>query len=241
MSCFAGCVVVKIRIPNEIVYLAAICCLALAVAMVASAGFGMSMIVAPAYVLSRRFTALTFGQTEYVVQACLFVVLCVAVGGFRVVFLSAFANCMVYGAVLDFLRFAVPVLNPRVTPVGSLPFAARVCLFAAGLVLTGASVAVFYKTYMYPQVYDFFVRAVSGHFGIKRLKFKYCFDFACLFTATALSLLFFGRLVGIGVGTLIVTCTMGLLIEFFCSLYDKFFDFVPYFSDFAEKFDLKAK
>ena len=231
----------KIRIPNEIVYLAAICCLALAVAMVASAGFGMSMIVAPAYVLSRRFTALTFGQMEYVVQACLFVVLCVAVGGFRTVFLSAFANCLIYGAVLDFLRLTVPVLNPHVTPVGSLPFALRICLFAAGLVLTGASVSAFYKTYLYPQVYDFFVRAVSGHFGVKRLKFKYCFDFTCLFTAAALSLLFFWRLVGIGVGTLIMTCTMGLLIEFFCALYDRFFDFAPYFSGFAEKFYLKAK
>ncbi len=231
----------KFRIPNEVVYFAAICGLALAVAMVASAGFGMSMIVAPAYILSRRFTALTFGQMEYVVQACLFVVLCIAVGGFRTVFLCAFANCLVYGAVLDFLRFVIPVLNPHVTPPGSLPFAARVCLFAAGLVLTGASVAAFYKTYMYPQVYDFFVRAVSGHFGISRLKFKYCFDFTCLFSAMALTFLFFGRLVGVGVGTLITASTMGLLIEFFCAVYDRFFVFEPFFKDFAKHFELRKK
>lgn len=230
----------KIKIYNEIAYIISICVLALAVAMVAASRLGVSMIVAPAYVLSRYFTKLTFGQMEYIVQGGLFIVFCVLMGGFRTVYLSAFVNCLLYGAVLDFWRFAIPALNPAAAPE-SLSLAVRICLFTAGLILTGASVAAFYRTYLYPQVYDFFVRAVSGRFGIRRMKFKYAFDFSCLAIATLLTLLFFGRLVGVGIGTLIMACTMGLWIEIFCKLYDKYFDFCPYFPQFAKKFLLNNK
>ncbi len=229
----------KIKIADEAAYLTAICGLALAVALIAASGFGVSMIVAPAYVLSRKFTALTFGQMEYVVQSGLFILFCILMGGFRTVYLSSFVNCLIYGAVLDFWRYAVPVLNPAVTPPGSLPMLPRILLFAAGLLLTAASVSAFYNTYLYPQVYDFFVRGVSGRFGIRRLKFKLCFDLICLGIATVLTLCFFGKFVGVGVGTVITACSMGFLIEFFCGIYKKCFIFEPHFKKFAKKFELK--
>lgn len=65
----------KLRIPAEVAYAAAVLILSFAVAMIASANFGVSMVVAPAYILSLRFDALTFGQSEYIVQALLFLVL----------------------------------------------------------------------------------------------------------------------------------------------------------------------
>lgn len=229
----------KIRIPNEILYLTGICGLALAVAMIAASNFGVSPIVAPAYVLSCRVPFLTFGRAEYLIQFALFVVFCYIMGGFRTVYLSSFVNCLIYGAMLDFWRAVIPVLNPHITPCGSLPFASRATLYLIGLFLTAASVAMFFKSYMYPQVYDFFVRGVSTHFGIRRLKFKLSFDFCSLFTAVAMSFAFFGRLNGIGVGTLITTCTMGFLLEFFFGIYDKYFEFPPLFENFAKKFELK--
>lgn len=229
----------KIKIADEAAYLTAICGLALAVALVAASGFGVSMIVAPAYVLSRKFTALTFGQMEYVVQGVLFILFCILMGGFRTVYLGSFVNCLIYGAVLDFWRCAVPVLNPALTPPGSLPLLPRILLFAAGLLLTAVSVSAFYNTYLYPQVYDFFVRGVSGRFGIRRLKFKLCFDLACLGIATVLTLCFFGKFVGVGIGTVITACTMGFLIEFFCGIYKKYLIFEPHFKEFAKKFELK--
>lgn len=67
----------RIRLYEEPVYLAALVMLSLAVAMTAAADFGVSMIVAPAYILSLKFPFLTFGRAEYIIQALLFAVFCI--------------------------------------------------------------------------------------------------------------------------------------------------------------------
>ena len=94
----------KLRIPGEIAYFAAIILLAFAVAMLTSANFGISMIVAPAYLLSLKTGFLSFGQAEYVIQAGVFIVLCIVLRKFKLVYLSSFATCLIYGAVLDLWR-----------------------------------------------------------------------------------------------------------------------------------------
>ena len=66
----------KIHIHSETVYIAAVVLLSFAVAMISSTGFGVSMIVAPAYILSLKVGWLSFGQAEYVIQAGLFAVPC---------------------------------------------------------------------------------------------------------------------------------------------------------------------
>lgn len=228
----------KIKIPNEIVYLTGICGLALAVAMIAASDFGVSPIIAPAYVLSCAVPWLSFGQAEYLVQGALLVAFCVIMGGFRAVYLSAFANCLIYGAVLDLWRAVIPVLNPHIVTAGSMSLAWRLFLYVVGNLLTGLSVAMFFKSYMYPQMYDFFVRGVSAHYAVARLKFKLCFDFSCLCIGLVLSFAFFGRLNGIGIGTVITSCVTGFIIEFFYKVLDKYFEFPPIFERFARKFDL---
>lgn len=87
--------------PSEICYLVSIVLLSFAVAMVAAAGFGVSMVVAPAYVLSLKVPFLTFGQSEYVVQALLFAVFCLLMRRVKLVYFSSFLTCLIYGAVLD--------------------------------------------------------------------------------------------------------------------------------------------
>ena len=57
----------KIRISSELTYLIATVILAFSVAMITITDFGVSMIVAPAYILSQKLGFLTFGQSEYVI------------------------------------------------------------------------------------------------------------------------------------------------------------------------------
>ena len=52
----------KIHIHSETLYIAAVVLLSFAVAMISSTGFGVSMIVAPAYILSLKVGWLSFGQ-----------------------------------------------------------------------------------------------------------------------------------------------------------------------------------
>ena len=231
----------QLRFPSELCYLCSILLLSLAVAMVAAAGYGVSMVVAPAYILSLKVPFLTFGQSEYVVQAILFAVFCVLMRRVRLVYFSSFLTCLVYGAVLDLWRLAIPLFNPAVTEPGSMATPLRVTLFAFGMLLTAFSVALFYRTYLYPQVYDFFVKGVAARFSLNRTKLKIACDVASLFVAIALSLLFFRRLNGIGVGTLIMTALNGVLIGAFGKMIDRLFLFYPLLPSFAAKFEIASK
>lgn len=228
----------KIKLPSEVMYFGAILTLSLAVAILAAADFGVSMVVAPAYITSLKFTALTFGQCEYILQGILFVAFCIAMRKVKLVYFSSFLSCLIYGAVLDLWRAVIPVLNPDITPPGSMSLPVRIAFFVTGMLLTALSVATFFNTYLYPQVYDFFVKGVSTRYRKNRTKFKRCFDASCLGVALLLTLLFFRSIKGIGVGTVIMTFLNGILIGVCSKFFEKHTEFVPLCKKFAVHFDL---
>ena len=223
---------------DEAVYLLAILLLSFSVAMVSAADFGVSMIVAPAYILSLAVDALSFGQAEYVLQAGLFVVFCIIMRKVKAVYFTSFLTCLIYGAVLDLWRTVIPAFNPQMIAPAELPIYIRIIFFVAGTVMTAVSVALFYKTYLYPQVYDFFVKGVSLHCKVNITKFKRVFDACCLGAAVLMTLCIFRAFRGVGVGTLIITAVNGILIGWFLTLFDKHLDTRPLFPRFAEKFKI---
>lgn len=225
----------KIIIPSEFVYILAIVTLAFSVAMITITDFGVSMIVAPAYILSQKFTFLTFGQSEYVIQALLFIIFCIIMRKVKLVYFSSFITGIIYGFVLDLWR-EMPIFNQNVTSADDISIATRIVFFIVGMLLTSFSVALFFKCYLYPQVYDFFVKGVSKRFNIPLHKFKTCFDLSCLVVAAAMSLLLFHGFVGVSFGTLIMAVCNGTIIGFFSRFLEKHFAFVPIFKNFAKKF-----
>lgn len=227
----------KIRIPSEVVYVSAILLLSLAVAMLTSADFGVSMIVAPAYLLSLKTQILSFGQAEYVIQAGVFVLLCLILKKFRPVYLFSFATCLIYGFALDLWRL-VPCFNPTVTPPGSMALGIRIFMFVVGVLLTSFSVALFFKTYIYPQVYDFFVKAISTRYRLKLSVFKTAVDLTLLTSSVIMTFAFFKELRGIGWGTLIMAIVNGTIIGLFSKLLDKTVIVTPILGRFASLFDL---
>lgn len=228
----------KIKLHSELVYLAAMIILSFAVSMVAASNFGVSMIVAPAYILSQKLTFLTFGQAEYVVQSVIFIVFCMAMKKVKIVYFSSYITCLIYGLFLDAWRAAIPVLNPNITEPGSMAMPVRIIFFVVGVLLTTFSVALFFNTYLYPQVYDFFVKGITDKYGINLTKFKTGFDFTCLTVACIMTLVFFKKFIGVGVGTLIMTVFNGTIIGFFNKLINKYCVVVPLAPKFAKKFDL---
>lgn len=203
----------------------AVITLSFAVAMITSTNFGVSMIVAPAYILSQKLTFLTFGTAEYVVQAILFILFCILMKKVKPVYFCSFLTGVVYGAVLDLWRKIVPHFNPDITAPGSLSFTLKAVYFVLGMLLTSFSIAMFFKTYFYPQVYDFFVKGISERYNISTTKFKVGFDFSFLILSCILTLILFRKLVGVGVGTIIMTCLNGIIIGFFSSFMDKHVEF----------------
>lgn len=228
----------KIRISKEAVYLLAIVLLAFSVAMISCTNFGVSMVVAPAFILSQKISFLTFGTAEYVVQGILFVVFCLLMKKVKLSYFCSFLTGVIYGAVLDLWRKVIPVFNPELTPPGSFSMPLRLFFFVFGMLLTALSVSMFFQTYLYPQVYDFFVKGVSEKFGFNRTKTKTCFDLSCLVVAVIMTLLMFRKIVGVGVGTLIMACINGTIIGVFSKMFEKHFEFFSHFKKCEAFFDL---
>ncbi len=227
----------KITINSEAIYFIAVLLLSLSVAMLASVDFGISMIVAPAYLLSLKIDFLTFGQAEYVIQALLFIVLCIAIRKFKPIFLTSFLACLIYGFALDLWQM-IPFFNISKTPPESLALWIRIVLFIGGFILNGFSVALFFKSYFYPQVYDFFVECVTARYRFKTFIVKTSEDFFMLGLALIMTFFFFGKLVGIGWGTLAMAALSGTSIGLFSKFLDRCFEFKPAFSKLASFFDL---
>lgn len=227
----------RLKLYSEAIYPLSILLIAIAVAMTVTADFGISVIVAPAYLVSQKFPWLTFGQSEYILQGVLFIIFCVAVRRVRWVYLSSFLTCLIYGVVLDAVQ-SIPFFDAAVTPPESIPTVARVLLLAGGMILTSFSIALFFQVYLYPQVYDFFVKGVADRYRLNRARFKTGFDLICLVISVVLSLSFFGKPVGIHFGTALMALCNGGLIGLFSKLFDRTIEVVPLFPRFAEKFEI---
>ena len=99
----------KPRFMSELAYVLAIPLLALGVTLMEKADFGVSMVVAPAYILHLKLVTLhpffTFGALEYMVQGALLLVLCLVLGRFRPAYLFSFVTAVIYGFVKYFYMF----------------------------------------------------------------------------------------------------------------------------------------
>lgn len=227
----------KIKIYSEIIYIVALFGLPLAVAVLAAADFGVSMIVAPAYIISLKFTFFTFGQWDYILQGFLFIAFCIAMKKFKIIYCSAFVTCVLYGTILDMWRAVIPILNPQITTPGSMDLGVRIVLFVLGELLTSFMVMLFFKSYIYPQVCDLFVKGIAQRYKLNKVKFKLIYDFSYLAISILLSLILFKSFVGIKWGTVVIALTTGVILGCFSMIYDRFIETVPLFPKFEKMFN----
>lgn len=221
----------------ELSYILATIIIAFGVAVSAAADFGVSMVVAPAYILSLKVQALSFGQAEYAVQALLFIAFCIIMGKFKPVYLFSFFSCLIYGLVLDLIRALIPMLNPEICPPGSFPMGVRIVLFAASALITALAIALYVRSYIYCQVYDYFVKAVSEKKNIPFAKFKTGYDICSLTVACIMTFVFFGAFRGVGIGTVVLAFVNGSIIGAIGKWLDKHFEFKPALPKFASLFE----
>ena len=95
----------KRKFYTEAAYLFGLILLAFGAAMMERADLGMSMVVAPAYLVYLKVSAIlpwfSFGMAEYCFQALLLLVLAVVLQRFQRRFLFSFVTAFVYGNILD--------------------------------------------------------------------------------------------------------------------------------------------
>ena len=114
----------------------------------------------------------------------------------------------------------------------------RVLLFIFGDLLTFFSVALSFKAYLHPQVYDFFVKGISERYRIKQAVVKTAFDFCCLAIGSAMTLIAFKEFRGIYWGTLATAICGGTIIGFFSKILDKIIIAKPLFPKLEKYFEI---
>lgn len=220
---------------------------ALGVSICSKANLGVSMVAAPAFVVSEALAGLwsgfSVGVTEYIIQGLLLVVMCLVVRNFNLKYLLAFAVSVIYGY----------TLNLFIWLLGPLSFGAvwlRWVMLIVGDLITAFGVACFFRTYMPLQVYELFVAEIAGKFKISIAKIKSGFDISLLIVSVLLAFALFGdagefnwQEIGyksfhsIGLGTILTTAINTPFITFMGRIIDKFFGSKPKF----EKLHLMLK
>ena len=223
----------KIKKANELLWVFGIVFVALGVAVCSKADLGVSMIAAPAFVLSeaivQMWSALNVGVTEYIIQGVMLMILCVIVKGFNWRYLLAFAVAVIYGYTLNLFLWLLESVQFETVAV-------RWIMLIVGDLITAFGVACFFRTYMPLQVYELFVAEIAGYFHLSISKTKWAFDMVLLGISLILAFSLFGDVrtfdwstIGhtsfhsIGLGTLVTTVINSPFISLMGKLVDCLF------------------
>jgi uncharacterized membrane protein YczE len=154
----------KLKKSSELLWAFGILFVALGVTICSKADLGVSMIAAPAFVISEAISSLisgfSVGVTEYVIQGVILIILCIVVGRFNWRYLLAFAVAVIYGYTLDLFLWLFAGIQFNYIWL-------RWVMLIVGDIITAFGVACFFRTYMPLQVYELFVAEVSNRFSIK--------------------------------------------------------------------------
>ena len=210
-------------------YIFGILALALGAALMERADFGMSMVVAPAYLLylkiSQYLTWFTFGIAEYCLQAVLIVIMALWLCKFKKIFLFSFITAFIYGNVLDAMIWLVGFI-----PTGGI--AGRTGYYIGGILIGSVGVSLIFHTYITPEAYELFVKecAVKLNANINRVKTAY--DCCSCLIAVILSFAFFGlwHFEGIKAGTILCALVNGFIIGRCSKIFERYFDFKDAFA-----------
>lgn len=220
----------KISKMGELAWLIGTTLCALGVAFCTKANFGLSMVAAPPYILhiaiSKFWSFFTHGTAEYLWQALLVVLLCVAVKKVRLRYFFAILSSMVAGVLIDFWRWVLG---------GGGEYGEmwqRILAFVVGECLIALAVAFLFRTYCPMQAADLIVVEIARNYKLEISRVKLFNDLISLSLSVILSLTLTKSFVGVGIGTIIITFVNSPLIKLFGKLIDKIFDFSPAFPSF---------
>jgi len=214
----------KKKFWSEIAYVVGIIILAFGTALTERAEFGMSMVVAPAYLVhlkvSQYIPWFSFGMAEYCLQAILLIALSFAMKRFKRMYLFSFVTAVYYGLVLDLMLYLVGMI-----PLGGT--IGRILFFIVGVLNCSLGVALLFNTYIAPEAYELVVKEVSAQYKKDINKTKIVYDCTSCIVAVVMSFIMFGfgHFEGVKYGTIICALVNGVLIGMFSKALNNVFEF----------------
>jgi uncharacterized membrane protein YczE len=218
----------KKKCSRELAYVFGIVFVAMGVVLMEKADFGVSMVVAPAYLLYRwlspTWSFVSFGMAEYALQAVLLLIMVLILRRFRLSYLFSFITAVLYGFVLDGFM-ALGALLPAAF------LWQRAIWYVLGMLCCSAGVSAMFHTYISPEVYELFVKELSGYFHININRFKTGYDCVSTMIGVIMSFLIFGawHFVGVSWGTVLCALINGTIIGRFSTFYEKHWTFYDRF------------
>lgn len=202
---------------TEAAYFIGLFLLALGTALTAYGGFGISMVVAPAYILhlflSQFFPFFGFGVAEYVMQAVILLLLTLLLRKAKLSYLLSFAAAILYGLLLDGSMLLTSLLPANLY--------LQIAVYVLGVAFCTLSIALLFASYLPPAAYEMFVKELAEKLDKPIHRVKTIYDCASLVLALLLSLAFFADIQGIGIGTVLCALFYGTLIRFWATCFEK--------------------
>ncbi len=229
----------KLIKSSELLWVLGTVFVALGVAICSKAKLGVSMIAAPAFVISEALIKVwggfTVGVVEYVFQGVILIVLFIVLKKFNLKFLFTFVVAIIYGYVLNFFLWVL--IGVEFNEVWL-----RWVMLILGDMVTATGVACYFRTTYPLQVYELFVSKTAYKFKVSISTVKSIFDISLLVISIVLALTLFGDALtfdwstiyresfhSIGLGTLLTTLINSPLIALMGRILDIFFDNKPFF------------
>lgn len=201
----------KIKINNLFMFLIGLMGVSCGVILVVKSDLGITVATSVPYVFSLYFTKITFGQWNYIVHGITLILLVFIVRKLTVKYLMSFLVAFLFGLSIDFFNFILaPILLDSLIE--------KVFFFIIGSAAISIGVAGLMKSDYPIMPFDTFIKEVTFIKNIKYSKFKTGFDLVCFTISLIASLLFFGKIYGLHVGTLIsaviLGSTIGMCLDF---------------------------
>ncbi len=230
----------KLEKSSELLWLLGVIFVALGVAICSKADLGVSMVAAPAFVISEAlilyvWSGFSVGVVEYLFQGLLLIILFISIKKFSLKFLLAFLVAVIYGYTLNFFIWALSYVQISIVIL-------RWVALIIGDIITAFGVACFFRTTYPLQVYELFVAKIASTYKLSIGNVKTVFDYSLLVLSIILALTLFGDVNSfdfttiyyqsfhsIGLGTLVTTFINSPLISLLIKLVDKLFGVEPKF------------
>lgn len=187
--------------PVEIYYLLTLILDGFACAMLTTSSFGVSVLSSLPYVISHIFTSISYGMFSFLVQVVLLVMLISITRQFKITYFMSFVVGFAYGVFLDLFMYLLSFVP--------LNIFIRILMFVLGFAILCVVQASYFKSEWPLMPFDAFVADLVHYTKLSVFKVKTFQDMSFLITSTLLSILYFRKIIGIGIGTIFIAFLTG--------------------------------
>ena len=210
----------RVILRGEAALILAIIINSIGVLLMLQSGSGISAISSVPYAFSEVFPRLTLGTWTYIFQGLLVITLMVCKKKFIPSYLFSFVAGFIFGKLMDINELWITKL-PTTIPLRIVYFVLSYVIICFGIALSNRC-----KLPIIPT--DLFPRDLAQIINKPYAQVKITFDVTCLVMTACLTYFALGRILGLGIGTVVAAFTMGKGVAIAGNLIDKKMTFVSF-------------